>query len=374
MEYYLFLILIVFFVILIGVFLFLRKKVNILTKKMLEKKDDQSFLMLQNQLQKILETNQDLKISNEKLKRELSEKLSEKLNESQKSMYASTEFQFKESQRLIRDVTRELGEVKKSSEQVIGFTEQLKNLQDILQNSKQRGALGEYFLEQTIENILPSENYEFQYSFKDGSIVDAVIKFPDGLVSIDSKFSLENYNKFISEKDKEIKKEYQRMFKEDLKKRIIETAKYIKPKEGTMDFAFMFIPSEGIYYDLLISRIGTVDSKNFLEYAFRDKRVIVVSPTTLHAYLQTVMQGLRSIKIEKQAGQIVKKVENLDKHLKSFKIYHDKLGNSIGTVYNHYNSSQKEFAKINKDVIRITGKEEKLDFELLDKNEKNGTI
>ncbi|MCD5396726.1 MAG: DNA recombination protein RmuC [Candidatus Pacebacteria bacterium] len=374
MEYYLFLILIVFFVILIGVFLFLRKKVNILTKKMLEKKDDQSFLMLQNQLQKILETNQDLKISNEKLKRELSEKLSEKLNESQKSMSASTEFQFKESQRLIRDVTRELGEVKKSSEQVIGFTEQLKNLQDILQNSKQRGALGEYFLEQTIENILPSENYEFQYSFKDGSIVDAVIKFPDGLVSIDSKFSLENYNKFISEKDKEIKKEYQRMFKEDLKKRIIETAKYIKPKEGTMDFAFMFIPSEGIYYDLLISRIGTVDSKNFLEYAFRDKRVIVVSPTTLHAYLQTVMQGLRSIKIEKQAGQIVKKVENLDKHLKSFKIYHDKLGNSIGTVYNHYNSSQKEFAKINKDVIRITGKEEKLDFELLDKNEKNGTI
>lgn len=374
MEYYLFLILIVFFVILIGVFLFLRKKVNILTKKMLEKKDDQSFLMLQNQLQKILETNQDLKISNEKLKRELSEKLSEKLNESQKSMSASTEFQFKESQRLIRDVTRELGEVKKSSEQVIGFTEQLKNLQDILQNSKQRGALGEYFLEQTIENILPSENYEFQYSFKDGSIVDAVIKFPDGLVSIDSKFSLENYNKFISEKDKEIKKEYQRMFKEDLKKRIIETAKYIKPKEGTMDFAFMFIPSEGIYYDLLISRIGTVDSKNFLEYAFRDKRVIVVSPTTLHAYLQTVMQGLCSIKIEKQAGQIVKKVENLDKHLKSFKIYHDKLGNSIGTVYNHYNSSQKEFAKINKDVIRITGKEEKLDFELLDKNEKNGTI
>jgi len=338
-----------------------------LFEKLNEKKDDQSFLMLQSQLQEILKTNQDLKISNEKLKGEISEKLNQKLNESQRAMSDSTELQFKESQKLIKDITRELGDVKKTSEQVIGFTEQLKNLQDILQNSKQRGALGEYFLEQTIENILPPENYSFQYSFKDKTIVDAIVKFPDGIVPIDAKFSLENYNKLISENDKAKKVILERKFKDDLKLRILETAKYIKPKEGTMDFAFMFIPSEGIYYDLLISKIGTIDSKNFLEYAFRDKRVIVVSPTTLHAYLQTVMQGLRSIKIEKQAGKIVKKVENLNKHLNSFKVYQDKMGNSLGTVVNHYNSSQKEFGKIDKDVSKIIESDERMEFEILDK-------
>lgn len=351
----------------VGLFFFFKKNLNILSEKLSEKKDDQSLMMLQAQLQEILKSNQDLKISNEKLKGEISEKLNEKLSESQRAMSASTELQFKESQKLIKDITSELGEVKKSSEQVVGFTEQLRNLQDILQNSKQRGALGEYFLEQTIENILPPENYTFQYSFKDGSIVDAVVKFPDGIVPIDSKFSLENYNHLVAEKDEQKKIELEKRFKSDLKTRILETSKYIKPKEGTMDFAFMFIPSEGIYYDLLISKIGTVDSKNFLEYAFRDKKVIIVSPTTLHAYLQTVMQGLRSIKIEKQAGEIVKKVENLNKHLHSFKTFQDKLGSSLGTVVNHYNSSQKEFGKIDKDVIKITGQEEKMEFELLDK-------
>jgi len=367
MNIYLVIFVVIFILGVMGLFFFLIKKLNILSKSLENPKEDQSFLMLQSQLQEILKTNQDLKLSNEKLKGEISEKLHQKLSESQAEMSKNTQAQFQESQKLIKDITTELGEVKKSSQQVMDFTVQLKNLQDILQNSKQRGALGEYFLEQTIENILPPENYAFQYSFKDGSIVDAIVKFPDGIVPIDSKFSLENYNKLVSEKDEIKKVELERKFKQDLKTRILETAKYIKPKEGTMDFAFMFIPSEGIYYDLLISKIGTVDSKNFLEYAFRDKKVIVVSPTTLHAYLQTVMQGLRSIKIEKQAGEIVKKVENLSKHLKSYKIFQDKLGNSLGTVVNHYNSSQKEFGKIDKDVIKITGTGKKSDFELLDK-------
>ena len=105
-----------------------------------------------------------------------------------------------------------------------------------------------------------------------------------------------------------------------MKNRINETAKYIKPECGTLDFAFMFIPSEGIYYDLLISKVGVINSQNFLEYAYREKKVIVVSPTTLHAYLQTVMQGLKSIKIEKQAGEIIKKVGDLQKHLDGFNL------------------------------------------------------
>ena len=338
-----------------------------------EKNSDQSFLMLQNQLNKIIEANQKiidssykLNISNERLKSDLTEKINKKLDISQKEMNDSVKIQFQESQKLIKHITEELGEVKKTSEQVVSFTEQLKNIQDILQNSKQRGILGEYFLETTIKNILPPESYEFQYSFKDGLIVDAVIKLPDGIIPIDSKFSLENYNKIISENDPEKKKIFKKKFREDLKKRIVETSKYIKPKDGTMDFAFMFIPSEGIYYDLLISKVGVIDSKNFLEYAFRDKKVIIVSPTTLHAYLQTVMQGLKNLKIEKHASKIAKKVEDLQKHMNNYVIYHEKLGNVLATTINHYNKTSKLLNQISNDTNKITGDGEIFSYEFLE--------
>ncbi len=333
-------------------------------------KDHPGFVMLQQQLQQVVKGHEDLKVSNEQLKSDLTEKIQTKIGESQKIMADSVQTQFQESQKLIKDITNELGNVRKTGEQVIGFTEQLKNLQDILQNSKQRGALGEYFLETTIKNILPPDNYEFQYSFKDGSIVDAVVKLPDGLVPIDSKFSLENYNKLVEERNPESREVLARKFKEDLKLRINETAKYIKPSEGTLDFAFMFIPAEGIYYDLLVSKVGVVNSQNFLEYAYREKKVIVVSPTTLHAYLQTVMQGLNSLKIEKQAGEIIKQVGKLQKHLNAFSTYHQKLGNSLGTVVNQYNQNSKEIKKISTDTLKIMGEGEKIEIPELAKPDK----
>lgn len=338
-------------------------------KSLHTKQDDgQGMVMLQQQLQEIARANQELKVSNEQLKSDLSEKLNEKLGQSHKEMSHSVQTQFQESQKLIKNITEELGNVRKTGEQVVGFTEQLKQLQDILQNSKQRGALGEYFLETTIQNILPPENYSFQYSFKDGLIADAVIKLEGGkLLAIDSKFSLENYNNIVSETDKDKRDQYEKTFKEDLKKRINETTKYIKPSEGTMDFAFMFIPSEGIYYDLLISKIGVVNSQNFLEYAFREKKVIVVSPSTLYAYLQTIMQGLKALQIEKQATTIIKKVEDLQKHLNSYETYHQKLGNSLGTVINHYDASGKQLRMISNDTKKITGTGETFEPEVIDK-------
>lgn len=313
--------------------------------------------IISNQLQEVIKNNQDLKIANEQLKFDLAEKINQKISDGQKEMNKITNLQFQESQKLIKDITIELSEVKQGGKQVLGFTEQLKRLQDILQNTQQRGALGEYFLETTIRNILPPENYQFQYSFKDGLIADAIIKLDKKILAIDAKFSLENYNKIVEENNPEKRIQLEKVFKEDLKKRIIETTKYIKPREGTMDFVFMFIPSEGIYYDLLISKIGVVDSRNFLEYAFREKRVIVVSPSTLYAYLQTIMQGLKALTIEKQASEIIKKVETLQKHLNSYKSYHNKLGNSISTVVNQYNTSNAEFTKIDKDLLKITGQE-----------------
>ena len=159
----------------------------------------------------------------------------------------------------------------------------------------------------------------------------------------------------VEEEDETKREELSKTFKSDLKKRIDETSKYIRPTEGTMEFAFMFIPSEGIYYDLLVNQVGAlkVNTHDLIEYAFR-KNVIIVSPTSFYAYLQTVLQGLNALQIEERAKEIRKYVEQLGKHLNAYEEYHNKLGNTLGTTINHYNAASKEFKKIDKDVVKIT--------------------
>lgn len=315
-----------------------------------EKKDEGSFLLIQNQLNDLTRT------------------LDTKIGESSKLMNESVKTQFGESQKLIKEITQELSSVKETSRQVVSFADQLKNLQDILQNPKQRGILGEYYLETVLKNVLGPDQFQMQYRFEDGAIVDAVV-FLDRkkVLPVDSKFSLENYNKLIQTNDPQEKERLEKVFKQDLKTRIDETAKYIKPKEGTMDFAFMFIPSEGIYYDLLTGKVGAVDAVNLIEYAFQQKKVIIVSPTSFLAYLQTVLQGLRSLQIEEKAQDIIKRVGQLDKHMNTFGQFMNKLGNSLSTTVNHFNSSHKELAKIDKDVLRITGESSGVEILTIDK-------
>ena len=184
---------------------------------------------------------------------------------------------------------------------------QLQDLQNILTNPKQRGVLGEVFLDNVLKNVLPPGGYQMQYPFKNGEVVDAVVFIKDKIVPVDSKFSLENYNRLIAAPETE-RPALAKAFKNDLKMRIVETAKYIRPEEGTMDFAFMFIPSEGIYYDLLTNKVGAGDDENLLQRGASKYRVIIVSPTSFLAYLQTVMQGLKALDIEQKAVEIQKKV------------------------------------------------------------------
>jgi DNA recombination protein RmuC len=274
-----------------------------------------------------------------------------------------------QSQKVITEVSEKLAKLDETNKQVINFSGQLQNLQDILQNPKQRGVLGEYFLEETLKNVLPPGAYEMQYKLgkdKNGTadlIVDAVVFVKDKVIPIDSKFSLENYQKILDTNDKAEREALEKVFRQDLKNRIDETSKYIKPEKGTMDFAFMFIPSEAIYYDLLINKVGAVkiNTRDLIEYAFRDKKVIIVSPTSFLAYLQTVLQGLKAMKIEETAKEIQENVEKLGRHLNSYDEYFQKLGNSLCTTVNHYNSAYKEFKKVDKDVIRITGEESKIE-------------
>ena len=274
-----------------------------------------------------------------------------------------------QSAKLIGDVAEKLAKLDETNKQVVNFSSQLQNLQDILKNPKQRGVLGEYYLEETLKNVLPPNSYQMQYKFKDDSIVDAVVFVKDKIIPVDSKFSLETYEKILNTNDAELREKLEKKFKQDLKTRIDETAKYVKPGEKTMEFAFMFIPSEAIYYDLLINKVGAVqvNTRDLIEYAFREKKVIIVSPTSFLAYLQTVLQGLRALQIEESAKAIRANVEKLGRHLLSYDSFMKKLGASMATTVNHYNNAYHEFKKVDKDVVKITEAEGKIEPMRLEK-------
>ncbi len=284
------------------------------------------------------------------LKDSLQKQLSEQLGTSNKQMQA----QFAASAKIIADVTQKLTELDRTNKSVGDVANELKTLQNVLQNPKQRGVLGEYYLDQILKNLLPPGSYVLQYKMGLAMTVDAVIKLDDKLLPIDSKFSLENYNRLIDAKEAE-RPALERAFKEDLKRRIDETAKYIQPSKGTLDQALMFIPSEAIYYDLLANKVGAagVSGRNLMQYAAKDKRVTIVGPSTLSAMLQVIVQGLRSMEIQKDTEKIRKNIEQLSRHLISHNGYMQKLGSSLGTTVGHFNTTYKELGKIDKDIVKI---------------------
>ncbi len=305
-----------------------------------------------------------------KLKDTLGVQINDRLDRNNEQMQKSMMAQFKESTKIVQDVTQRLTKLDETNKRVVDVADELKTLQNVLQNPKQRGVLGEYYLGQVLENVMPPDRFQLQYKFNNGEIVDAVIFLDRGkILPIDSKFSLENYNRLIEEKDKSRRESLMTAFRNDLKLRIDETAKYIRPDENCMDFAFMFIPSEAIYYDLLINKVGTsgTTARDLLEYAFRDKKVIIVSPTSFMAYLQTVLQGLRSLQIEDQAKEIQLRVGQLGTHIAAYESFMQKLGGSLGTTVNHYNNAHKELKKIDKDVIKIARTSPAIEPLILDK-------
>ncbi len=269
----------------------------------------------------------------------------------------------------IKEIIEKVTKVDETGRQMVSFADQLQSLQDILKNPKQRGVLGEYYLETLLKNVLPPGSYQMQYPFPDGTIVDAAVFVKDKIIPVDSKFSIENYNRLVEEKDPAEKERLEKLFVGDLKNRIVETSKYIQPGQGTMDFAFMFIPHEAIYYDLIVNKIGALkeDSETLIQRAASKYHVLVVSPTSFLAYLQTVLQGLKGMQIEESVKTIIKNVGDLQKHLSAYEEYYGKLGNALGTTVNHYNAAGKEFKKIDKDILRITGQGGEMEILTLDK-------
>ena len=323
------------------IFLLLKRKPEI------EKGSDSSMLMLQQQMNQIANV------------------VDSKLSESNKNVQE----QFKHSADIIRNVTEKLTKLDETNRQVLDFSSQLQKLQDTLQNPKHRGVLGEYFLDSLLKDVFQPNQYQMQYKFNNGEIVDAVIFLGEKIIPIDSKFSLENYNRIIEEQDPSRREKLENEFKNDLKKRIDETAKYIRPNENTMDFAFMFIPAEGIYYDLLVNKVGAVkvNTRSLLEYAAREKKVHIVSPTTFYVTLQAVWQGMRAFTIQERTKEILKNVVTLKKHIDAYEDYMKRLGGNLSTTVNSYNTAYKELGKIDKDVVKLAGGDLKIEIDTIER-------
>ena len=277
------------------------------------------------------------------------------MSRSQQETASSMQKQFGQSAAIIKDVTERLTKLDETNRQVLDFSKQMQSLENILKNPKQRGILGEYFLETLLGNVLQPGQYRMQHKFKDGQIVDAAIYYRDKIIPVDAKFSLEKYNRLMEETDSALRSQIEKEFKGDLKLRIDETSKYIKPDDGTTDFAFMFIPAEGVYYNLLVYNVGTVNvnAQDLVEYAF-SKHVIIVSPTSFYAYLETVLQGLKQQKVEENIKIIMGRIKDLNKHLKAYEEHMNRLGKNLETTVNSYNTASKEFKKVDKDIYRIT--------------------
>ena len=308
--------------------------------------DTQSMVLLQNQLEA------------------LTRSMDAKLGEGTKTMSEFMMTQTDQGRTLMATISKQVGdqlievvkgvtETRESTKQIFTIAEQLGNLEKVLKNQKQRGNLGEASLELVMSNILPPGAYQMQYEFPGGETVDAIIRTKEGFIPVDAKFPLENYSRLRDEKDDARRTEYEEAFKKDLKKRIDETSKYVRPKDGTLPFAFMYIPAEGIYYDLLNDGVGAVNTRSLLDYAQNDRKVIIVSPTTFAAYLQSVLYGFKAFKIEEQAKDIAKNVEALGRHINAYQDYYKKLGASLSTTVNHFNAGTKELGKIEKDVLKI---------------------
>lgn len=333
----------------------------ILNQKLSNQGNDQATQLLKTDLDNLNKGVADLQ-------KNLNENINEKLNKSQTQINSSIQRQFEQSAKIIADVTSRLTKLDETNKRVVDVADELKSLQNVLQNPKQRGVLGEFYLKQILENMLPPGTFELQYKLGEGMIVDAIIHLDDKILPIDSKFSLENYNRLVEAKSEE-RPLLEKQFKEDLKKRIDETAKYINAKKGTLDQALMFIPSEAIYYDLLANKVGAggVNGRDLMQYAAVDKRVTIVGPSTLSAMLQIISQGLNSLEIQKDTEIIRKNVETLGKHLRGFNGYMEKLGNSIGTTVNHYNNAHKSLGRIDKDIVKIAGGNTEIEPLLLEK-------
>ena len=259
--------------------------------------------------------------------------------------------------KVIGDVHRKLGEVHETSKRMQEIGKDISSLQEILRAPKIRGGMGELFLSDLLKQVLPPSHYELQHYFKSREAVDAVILLKESMVPVDSKFPLENFKRIIEANTEEDKTGAKKQFIRDVKKHIDAIAqKYILPDEGTFDFALMYIPAENVYYETIIKDENLDEGKSLFQYSI-EKRVLPVSPNSFYAYLQTILLGLRGMKIEAQAQDILKNLSRLagdfNKVLEDF----SKIGTHVKNLNAAYDNTDKRLSRFGDKLESLEEKE-----------------
>lgn len=255
----------------------------------------------------------------------------------------------------LKDVNMELGRLQETGKRIMDLSSDLKSLQQILASPKLRGGLGEWSLENILSAVLPAESFALQYGFRDGKKVDALVKMPQYSVPIDAKFPLENFQKLQKAEDETSGKKLHREFLRDVQKHIDKIAEsYIKPNEGTLDFAIMFMPAENVYYEAVVKTAD--DTLSIQDYAMT-KKVFPVSPNLLYVYLMTIVMGLHGLKIEKQADEIRQKLKTLKNSFGDFLSLWDTLGGHLRNAQGKHDEGQKKLDKLVMQLEQIQNKE-----------------
>lgn len=279
------------------------------------------------------------------------DKTSENLNKSLQTSQISLNQNLQSSQKVLGQLNSQIGELQGTNKQMLQVGAEVKRLQDILNSPKLRGQMGEWSLENLIAQILPAGSYKLQHTFKDGKIVDALVEMKDFAVSIDAKFPLPAFEGIIKSQTDEQRLKSRRQFLKDITIHIDKIAdSYIRPAEGTLDFALMFIPAENVYYETIVKHDG--DSKDILQYCL-DKKVIPVSPNLLYAYLMTVVMGLHGMQIEEQAAEIQQNLKKLNADFADFVSRWDTLGSHIRNTANKYDEAGGRLDRFGMQLDRI---------------------
>ena len=300
-----------------------------------------SFGLLQQQLE-------TLKSSQDDTKDKLQKSLLDGQTNIGKNMQAGQE--------VLDRLNKQIGELQGTNKQMMQVGTEVRRLQDILSSPKLRGQMGEWSLENLLANILPKDRYKLQYTFKDGKTVDALIELADFSVPVDAKFPLPGFEKVVKAEEEAEKIKLRRQFLKDVNNHIDKiAADYIRPVEGTLDFALMYIPAENVYYETIVKYIG--ENQDILQYCF-DKKVIPVSPNLLYAYLMTVAMGLHGLQIEKQAAEIRQNLKKLNSSFADYTGTWDILGKHLRNAYSQYDEGQKKLDRFGLQLNHIQEEKE----------------
>ena len=270
----------------------------------------------------------------------LDQRLSQNLNAVQQTVSQS----MASTQETIGKVGQQLGRLEQSSKQMLEVGQDIGQLQDILKPPKMRGGFGELLLENLLAQILPPANYTFQHRFRSGEMVDAVIHLGNGLVPIDSKFPLESFNRVVAAESEEERTSLRRAFLRDVRKHVDAVARYIMPDEGTFEFALMYIPAEGVYYETFSREDGS-EEESLSAYALA-RRVIPVSPNSFYGYLQAIVLGLKGLRVEERAREIIDHLARLGKEFGRFREEFDVLGTHVGRAKTKYDELDKRVGRM----------------------------